>query len=121
MACFLVPMALAIVTTALQKAAGKLAEKIKLWFLNAMLWGGVILLALEHVWHGEVVPWPPFLTAMANPADIPVMLHEMATIGTTMSAVSVATWACFLAVSQAMPRIIAAKELKPELLEETVR
>ncbi|MEM0217058.1 MAG: hypothetical protein QW612_05920, partial [Candidatus Bathyarchaeia archaeon] len=63
MACFLVPMALAIITSIIQKTARSLAEKLKLWILNALLWGGVILLALEHVWHAEVVPWPPFLTA----------------------------------------------------------
>jgi hypothetical protein len=82
-------MALAIMTSIIQKTARSLAEKLKLWILNALLWGGVILLALEHVWHHEVVPWPPFLTAMANPADIPVMLHEMATVGTAMSIVHV--------------------------------
>ena len=50
----------------IQKTARSLAEKLKLWILNALLWGGVILLVLEHVWHHEVVPWPPFLTAMAT-------------------------------------------------------
>jgi len=110
-ACFLVPMMLAIITTILQKAAKTLAEKIKLGLLNTLLWGGVILLALEHVWHGEVVPWPPFLTAMANPADIPVMLHEMATIGTAMAVVSVAVWAGINVVSYLMPKIVAVKEV----------
>jgi hypothetical protein len=45
----------------------------------------VILLAFEHLWHGEIVPWPPFLTAMNNPADIAPMLHEIATIGIGMA------------------------------------
>ncbi|MGQ9538438.1 MAG: hypothetical protein ACUVTE_02490 [Candidatus Bathycorpusculaceae bacterium] len=105
MACFLVPMALAIITSLIQKTARSLAEKIKLWILNALLWGGVILLAVEHVWHAEVVPWPPFLTAMANPADIPVMLHEMATVGSAMSLVTFATWGTILALSNYMPKI----------------
>lgn len=109
MVCFLVPMALAIITSTIQKVARGLAEKIKIWVLNTLLWGGVILLTLEHVWHGEVVPWPPFLTAMANPADIPLMLYEMATVGTMMAAVSVAAWGMILTVNYLMPKIGAAK------------
>jgi len=113
MACFLVPMALAIITSMIQKTARSLAEKLKLWMLNALLWGGVILLALEHVWHGEVVPWPPFLTAMANPADIPVMLHEMATIGTAMSIATFLTWGTMLTISHYMPKIVSMKAIEP--------
>jgi len=64
MACFIVPMVLAIATTGIQLSARNLAQKLKLSLLNALLWGGVILLAVEHVWHGEVTPWPPYLTAM---------------------------------------------------------
>jgi hypothetical protein len=106
-------MTLAVIMSIVQKTARSLAEKLKLWILNALLWGGAILLMLEHVWHGEVVPWPPFLTAMANPADIPVMLHEMATVGTTMSAVTLATWGAILAVSRYMPRIVSIKAIEP--------
>ncbi|MEM2466717.1 MAG: hypothetical protein QXZ47_05455 [Candidatus Bathyarchaeia archaeon] len=112
MACFLIPMALAIMTSIVQKTVRSLAEKLKLWVLNALLWGGVILLALEHVWHAEVVPWPPFLTAMANPADIPVMLHEMATVGSVMSVVTIATWGVILALSHSMPKIVTLKAAK---------
>ncbi|HBN81137.1 MAG TPA: hypothetical protein DD433_07140, partial [Ruminococcaceae bacterium] len=57
-----------------------------------MLWGGVFLLAIEHVWHGEVVPWPPFLTAMNNPADIRPMLMEILTVGGTMVLFVTAVW-----------------------------
>jgi len=112
-ACFLIPMALAIITSILQKTARSLAEKLKLWVLNALLWGGVILLALEHIWHGEVVPWPPFLTAMANPADIPIMFHEMATVGTAMSIATLITWGAILTISYYMPKITAVKTLEP--------
>lgn len=113
MACFLVPMALAIVTTIIQKTARSLAEKIKLGVLNTLLWGGVILLAAEHVWHGEIRPWPPFLTAMVTPSEIPVMLHEMATVGTTMSIVTLFTWITTLAIIRLMPRIVTVKEIEP--------
>ena len=61
------------------------------WLLN-MLWGGVLLLAIEHIWHGEVVLWPPFLTAMQTPDEIPVMLHEMATVGVAMALLITVVW-----------------------------
>ena len=99
MACFLVPMGEAIVTTIIQKRMEKSVNKDKkegttttglslyrkLSWLNQLLWGGTILLALEHVWHGEVTFWPPFLTAMKNPEEISPMLREMATIGVVMA------------------------------------
>lgn len=72
MACFLVPGAEAVVVTAVaqvvktqekkKEAAGvKPAETAiplsqKLRWLYTLLWGGVLLLAFEHLWHGEVTP-----------------------------------------------------------------
>ncbi len=112
MACFLIPMALAIITSIVQRGAMRLAERLRLWVLNTLLWGGVILLALEHLWHGEVVPWPPFLTAMANPVDIPAMLHEMATAGTAISAATIATWGAILTVSHYKQRVVSLKAIE---------
>ncbi len=107
MACFLVPTAEAIVTTVVSKKheAKDNKEKTegipfsrKLSWLRNMLWGGAALLAFEHVWHGEVVPYFPFLTAAANPQDKAQMLHEMATVGVTMAVLVTAAWLCMLAV-----------------------
>ncbi len=110
MACFLVPTTEAIVTTIVTKAVKKneikkneehegimLSEK--LGWLNKMLWGGSGLLAFEHVWHGEVTPFFPFLTNASNPADAAAMLHEMATSGTAMAAVVTLAWAGLVAAS----------------------
>ncbi len=110
MACFLVPMALAIATTTIQKTSKSVAEKLKLSILNALLWGGVILLAVEHVWHGEITPWAPYLTAMSSPADTAVMLSEMATIGGSMAAVITVTWLSTLTIAHLMPKIVSIKE-----------
>ncbi|MCD6571663.1 MAG: hypothetical protein J7K62_00115 [Thermoplasmata archaeon] len=113
MACFLVPGAEAVVTTVIQKAVGKeKAEKWKLGWLNTLLWGGVILLAVEHIWHGEIVLWPPFLTAMRNPADVAPMLHEMATIGTAMAIVITLTWIVLVALATILPEKMAMKKRK---------
>jgi len=114
MACFLVPMVLAIITSGIQLSARGLAQKLKLSLLNALLWGGVILLAVEHVWHGEITAWPPYLTAMATPADTAIMLSEMATVGTSMALVISATWLTTLAVTTLMTKRVSVKdELSP--------
>ncbi len=68
------------------------------WLMN-MLWGGAALLLIEHIWHGEVVPWFPFLTAMSTPSEIPAMLFEMATVGVAMAAVVTAVWGCVTLVA----------------------
>lgn len=117
MACFLVPTTEAIVTTIIEK---KLASKEKkgevkgnksvsqfskkLKWLNNMLWGGAILLAFEHLWHGEVVPFFPFLTAASNPDDAAAMLHEMATTGVTMAVLVTAVWIGMVVVSNVIEK-----------------
>ncbi|MCR5485485.1 MAG: hypothetical protein K6F09_07810 [Clostridiales bacterium] len=104
MACFLVPAAEAVVTTVIKKKTDG-EKEIKspfvkrLGWLNNMLWGGSALLAFEHVWHGEVTPWFPFLTAASNPADAAEMLTEMATSGVGMSLLVTAAWVGVVAVS----------------------
>lgn len=114
MACFLVPGGEAIATSIVQKAVGK--EKARRWrlgWLNKILWGGTLLLMVEHVWHGEVVPWPPFLTAMSNPSDVPAMLHEMATIGTAMAVVATLCWVLLVVFAQAAVK----KSVRPKEAE----
>lgn len=112
MACFLVPMVVALITTIVQKSAKSLADRLKLWALNVMLWGGVILLMVEHMWHGELVPWPPFLTAMSNPLEISAMLHEIATIGTAMTMGIFLAWSAIVTISHYMPRMVSIRTTK---------
>jgi len=112
MVCFITPMIIAIITTLMQKTLGKKTEKLKLGVLNALLWGGVALLAIEHVWHGEVVPWPPFLTAMTNPADIPVMLHEMTLVGGLMTTSIFTLWGLILTTPKLISTVTLYKHIK---------
>jgi hypothetical protein len=119
----LVPAGEAIVTTVVQKvmdkrekkAGGERVEKTgltwsrRLSWLNKMLWGGVILLCLEHIWHGEVVPWPPFLTAMETPSEVGPMLHEMATFGSAMAITITAVWGIMILVAELKARAAAPK------------
>ena len=51
MACFIAPMSLAIVTTIFRK---KIPESLKIGWLNVMIWGGVVMLAVEHIAHGTM-------------------------------------------------------------------
>ena len=114
MGCFLVSAAEAVITTAVTKVVekkekeqgelkvsfdGKSTENVskipfsrKLKWLNRMLWGGSALLMFEHVWHGEVVPYFPFLTAASDPADAAAMLKEMATAGVAMALLVTLVW-----------------------------
>jgi len=91
MACFLVPMSAAVVTTAIRK---KFPEKYHLNWLNAMLWGGSLMLAVEHIAHREIVPYPPFLTA-----GISEVLPEMVRVGIPMTLVVVFVWVAMVVVA----------------------
>ena len=121
MACFTIPLAEALVVTAVKAVAshkknaddivkasraesGKISFKEKLGYLQQMLFGGSALLAIEHIYHGEVVLYPPFLTAMRTPEEIPVMLREMATVGTGMAILTTAAWGIMVAVSALMKK-----------------
>ena len=109
MACFTVPLVESVVVTAVEKAEEKRESHIaeqgkistgkamiplsrKFKWLNGMLLGGSALLAFEHVWHGEVTPWFPFLTAMSDKADAMEMLHEISTVGVSMAALVTVAW-----------------------------
>lgn len=111
MACFTVPAAEAIITTVAKKIVknkettetDKISFSTKLGWLNKMLWGGSALLAFEHVWHGEVVPYFPFLTAVEN-GEASEMLHEMATTGVTMAVIVTAVWGLMVLVSNVIEK-----------------
>ena len=131
MACFLVPAIEAIVTTTIKKVIekkekapvsvevdlGKGKETVqpipfsrKLKWLSNMLWGGSVLLAFEHLWHGEVTLYSPFLTAASNPQDLHAMLHEMATTGVSMAVLITVVWGGMVVVSNVMAKKALVKE-----------
>jgi len=118
MACFLVPTTEAIVTTVIKKVADKKgSDNIfikKMGWLNNMLWGGSALLAFEHVWHGEVTPWFPFLTATSNAADTAEMFHEMFTSGVAMAVLVTLAWFVMVAVTHAV-----SKKKAPAVAQDT--
>lgn len=122
MACFIVPGAEAIIAAAASKIISvrekkglihteenstKPSEKVS--WLARLGGGGSALLAFEHLWHGEISPFFPFLTAAADPEETSIMLHEMATVGTSMSIIITAVWIGMLAVTSSAGKK-AAKE-----------
>ena len=121
MACFLATAAEAAVVTVVKKkiekkenrkveavsdnteshiahSEGKTPLSKKLGWLMNLLWGGSFLLLIEHIWHGEVVPWPPFLSAMGSQEDTAEMLHEIATVGVAMAVLITFVWAAVVTV-----------------------
>lgn len=121
MACFLVPLAEGVVVSAVKPLITKseksekgadetvLGAREKIGGLQKMLFGGSFLLAIEHVYHGEVTLVPPFLTAMNTPEEIPVMLREMATSGVGMALLVTAAWAAGIGVSALFKRMKARR------------
>ena len=99
MSCFIVPLTQAIVTTAYRKRHQKEIEspdasvlKRNLPALEKMLWGGSVMLIVDHVINGEVTWRYPFLTALESAGGGEVMLKEMLTVGLPMSVVLTLVW-----------------------------
>ena len=115
MACFIVPATGAVIakvsTNLVKKKEKKVRIKeehlpfsVKLSWLTRLLGGGSFLLAFEHVWHGEVVPWFPFLTAMKSPESSAEMVQEMATTGVGMLLLCLAVWGLMLLVTHQLEK-----------------
>lgn len=118
MACFTAPLAEAIVISIVKSIVYKKHKTdelvktsqnndsgsitTKLGWLEKMLYGGSFLLAVEHIYHGEIVLYPPFLTAMRSTEEIPVMLHEIATVGVGMAVLVTAVWGIAIGLSAFM-------------------
>lgn len=133
MACFVIPAAEAAVTTIVTKVLelrerkmdkGK-DEKVssqnldvdirfssKLKWLSNLLWGGSAMLAFEHLWHGEITPFYPFLTAVNTPESTQEMFREMATNGVGMAAVVTIAWGVMIVVSHMVRKRSQAKDIQ---------
>lgn len=103
MCCFFIPTAEAAVLTltsvALSKSRNRKVQSLRkhLNGLSKLLFGGSLLLALEHVWHGEITFHFPYITAMQTPEDTEVMIEELWQVGVPMAVlvtVSYIAYAC---------------------------
>ena len=80
MACFIVPLTQAVATTIYRKVTKQSDTFVgrNLKTLEQMLWGGSVMLLIDHLINGELVAWN---------------LREVLTIGVPMSVVVTAVWA----------------------------
>lgn len=112
MSCFIVPLTQAIATSAYRKthkhsieSAEASAFKRNLPALEKMLWGGSVMLIVDHVINGEVTWRYPFFTALEEAGGLKVMLHEMLTVGLPMSLVLTAFWVGYAFLKERKNRI----------------
>ena len=100
MSCFIIPMAQAIATSAYRKANATAIESSEhaltrnIPALEKMLWGGTVMLIVDHVLNGELTWQYPFFTALES-GGFPVMLRELLTVGVPMSLTLTAVWVVY--------------------------
>ena len=101
MACFVVPLVQAIATSALRKWGRKDGFIGRhLASLELMLWGGTVMLIVDHVINGELTWKFPFFTALTETGGGAVMLREMLTVGLPMSIIITLVWAIYAYVKE---------------------
>ncbi len=100
MACFIVPLTQAVATSIYRKTTKQTDSFVgrNLKTLEQMLWGGSLMLIVDHVINGEVTWTYPFFTALATEGGGMVMLKEMLTVGVPMSVLVTLVWAgyCYM-------------------------
>ena len=68
--------------------------------LEKMLWGGSVMLIVDHIINGELMWAFPFFTALAKTGGADIFLKELLTVGVPMSLVITAVWAVWALVSK---------------------
>ena len=84
-------MAQAVATTIIRKTSPK-AAKYYVGDLEKMLWGGTVMLVVDHIINGELSWAFPFFTALAKEGGSDVFLRELLTVGVPMSLALTAAW-----------------------------
>lgn len=94
MACFLAPLAEAVVVTVIRiiNKQPKTVLGNQLPALEKMLWGGTLMLIVDHVINGELTWKFPFFTALNELEGAQVMLREILVVGVPMAAALTVAW-----------------------------
>ncbi len=102
MSCFVVPLVEAIVVSACRKRAVQSGRPVwrELPALEKMLWGGTLMLIVDHVINGELTWRFPFFTALGETGGASIMLREMLTVGVPMSLVLTCVWLIYALVKK---------------------
>ncbi len=99
MCCFLVPLVQAAATTAYRKRHAEFIKESasvqhEIPALEKMLWGGSVMLIIDHILNGELMWRFPFFTALEQ-GGIGVFLHELLRVGLPMSIGLTLVWAVY--------------------------
>ncbi|MFB0559235.1 MAG: hypothetical protein ACETVS_01700 [Dehalococcoidales bacterium] len=86
--CYTVPLVAAIGTTIMWKQR----KGAKTWWLNLMLYGGVLFGIVDHIWHGEL-----FLISDSVAADF--------SLGGAITAAVFACWGIIISLSKLSPSL----------------
>ena len=102
MACCIVPLVQAAATSAYRKLNAKKVASAEssalmrnLPALEKMLWGGSVMLIVDHIINGELTWKFPFFTALQKVGGGEVMLKEMLTVGVPMSVIVTVCWVVY--------------------------
>ncbi|MEM4289387.1 MAG: hypothetical protein QXQ48_03845 [Nitrososphaerota archaeon] len=106
LACFLTPLAAAIILTILDRVVTRWK---RISILNLLMWGGATGLMADHIINGELVPWPPFLTGWNPAAGIYPLIEEILFTGGLITASITALWGTVLIASKLRAILIPAK------------
>lgn len=108
MSCFIVPLVQAMATSAYRKHLGNVGSKSdgvesegyvksiwksELHTLEKMLWGGTLVLVVDHIASGELTLAYPFMTVLGKIGGLEQVFSEMLTAGIPMSLAVTAVWA----------------------------
>ena len=111
MSCFIVPLTQAVVTSTIRKSNEKNNRSDHTAFvrhlpaLEKMLWGGSVMLVVDHIINGELTWRFPFFTALEQAGGGAVMLREMLTVGVPMSLAITAVWAIYAVIKERRKKV----------------
>lgn len=107
MACFITPLAAAILLSVLERVVPSLRGRMGL--LRLLMWGGAVGLVADHVVNGELVPWPPFLTGWSPAAGLYPLLEEILLSGGLITVSISAFWGITLLIPRLRVAAILTK------------
>ena len=107
MSCFIAPLVQAVATSAFRKAnAKRIASPDASPFLHhvtdleKMLWGGSVMLIVDHIINGELTWRFPFFTALGETGGWSIMLREILLVGVPMALVITIVWAVYVLIKE---------------------
>ena len=100
MACFIAPLVEAIAVTAIRKSGlnGNSPYLKHLPDLEKMLWGGTLMLIVDHIINGELTWTFPFFTSLGQTGGAAILWREVLTVGVPMALALTAAWGIWVAL-----------------------